>query len=106
MESKIKEKTMKKRSWRGLGRSWGLRWPVEAPNGRGAFLPLNINRLLERSWGGVGALLASLWGVLGGLGEVSGAIFLALGRSWVRFGGTSVTKRFSGAFLSIFSQFV
>ena len=86
-------------SWGALGRSWGPRGPVEAPKGRDAFAARNLNRLLERSWGGLGALLGSSWAVLGGLWEVSGAIYLALGRSWVRFGGTSVTKCFSDTFL-------
>ena len=99
------EKSLLEGSWRALGRSWGPRWPVEAQKGRDAFPPCNINRLLERSWGGLGALLGSSWVVLGGLWGVSGAIFLALGRSWVHFGGTLVTMGFSDSFLSMFLHF-
>ena len=86
-----------------LGRSWGPRWPVEARKARDAFPPRNINRLLERSWGGLGALLGSSWMVLGGSWEVSGAIFLVLGRSWRGFGSASVAKALPRA---IFFEFV
>ena len=83
---KIDEKSVLEGSWEALGRSWGPRGPVEAPKGRGALPHRNINRLLERSWGGLGALLGSSWGVLGGPWAVIWDIFLALGRSWKGFG--------------------
>ena len=101
---KIDKKSILEGTWGTLGRSWGPRGPVEAPKGFHAFAACNINRLLERSWRGLGGLLGSSWGVLGGLWEVSGAIFLALVRSWVYFGGTLVTKGFSDAFLTFFSS--
>ena len=66
-------------SWGALGRSWGPRWPVEAQKGRGAFAGCNLNRLLERSWGGLGALLGSSWGVLGDLWGALGRLFSLLG---------------------------
>ena len=80
-------------------RSWGPRWPVEAQKWFHAFPPCNINRLLERSWGDLGALLGSSWVVLGGSWEVSGAIFLVLGRSWKGFGSASVAKALPRAIL-------
>ena len=100
--SKNDEKSLFEGSWRALGHSWGPRGRFEAPKKKCAFPPPNRNRLLERSWGGLGCLLGSSWGVLGGLWEVSGAIFLTLVRSWVYFGGTLVTKGFSDAFLTFF----
>ena len=93
---KIGEKSVLEGSWEALGRSWGPRGPIEPPKCGGAFAPLNINRLLERSWGGLGALLGSSWGV-------SWAIFLALGRSWRGFGSASVAKALPRA---IFFEFV
>ena len=94
---------LKNWSWRGLGRSWGPRLPVEAQKCGDAFAPRNINRLLERSWECLGALLGSSWEVLGRLWEVSWAIFDDLGRSWRGFGSASVAKAFPRA---IFLEFV
>ena len=90
-------------SWGALGRSWGPRWPVEAQKCRDAFAARNINRLLERSWECLGALLGSSLGVLGRLWEVSWAIFDDLGRSWRGFGSASVAKALPRA---IFFEFV
>ena len=90
-------------SWGALGRSWGPRWPVEAQKYRGAFAGRNINRLLERSWECLGALLGSSWEVLGRFGGVSRAIFDDLGRSWRGFGIALVAKALPRA---IFFEFV
>ena len=90
-------------SWGALGRSWGPRWPVEAQKWFCAFAPRDINRLLERSWECLGALLGSSWEVLGRLWEVSWAIFDDLGRSLRGFGSASVAKAFPRA---IFFEFV
>ena len=90
-------------SWGALGRSWGPRWPVEAQKCGDAFAARNINRLLERSWLGLGALLGSSWRVLVGLWGVSWAVFPALGRSWKGFGSASVAKALPRA---IFFEFV
>ena len=103
LAAKMLKKSTKNRSWRALGRSWGPRGPVEAPKGRDVFAHRNINRLLERSWGGLGALLGSSWAVLDGLWKVSWTIFLALGRSWRGFGSASVAKALPRA---IFFEFV
>ena len=90
-------------SWGALGRSWGPRWAVEAPKGLHAFPQRNINWLLERSWGGLGALLGSSWRVLGSLWGVSWATFPALRRSWKDFVSVSVAKALPRA---IFFEFV
>ena len=67
------------RSCGALGRSWRPRGPVEDQKGRGWFPHRNINRLLERSWGGLGALLGSSWAVLGDLWGALGRLFSLLG---------------------------
>ena len=103
LATKITKRSTKNRSWRALGRSWGPRGPVEGQKWFRAFPQRNINRLLERSWGDLGALLGSSWVVLGGSWEVSGAIFLVLGRSWKGFGSASVAKALPRA---IFFEFV
>ena len=79
IDKKIDEKSVLEGSWEALGRSWGPRWPVEAQKGRDAFPARNINRLLERSWGGLRALLGSSWGVLGDLWGALGRLFSLLG---------------------------
>ena len=99
--AKIVKKSTNDRSWRALGGSGAILGAKMARLGSKWFpcvCGLQHKSLLERSWGGLGALLGSSWAVLGGLWEVSWAIVLALGRSWRSFGSASVTKALPRAF--------
>ena len=66
---------------------------------------LQLKSPLGAVLGGLGALLGSSLAVLGGLWEVSWAIFLALGRSWKGFGSASVAKAVPRAFFFEFVLF-
>ena len=103
MSPKIDEKMLLEGSWEALGCPWRQKGPVEPQKLFYAFTPRSINRLVERSWEGLGALLGWSWAGLGGLWGVSWLIFCALGRSWMLLGATSVAKVFPRA---IFCEFV
>ena len=100
MEGKIVKKSIKHRSLRALGRSWGPRGPVEAQNGFHAFPLRNINR----SWSGLGGVLGPSWARLVQSGAVFGVLLCNFSRSWAllgafKFGSTSVAKGLLDAFL-------